>query len=408
MLLASLLVSHLAATARAGEWPQILGPHRNGKADNERLDAWPKQGPPVAWQREVGQGLAGVAVAGGKAILFHRLGNELVAEAMDAASGKPLWKTTGPTKYVSTISSDNGPRCVPVIDRDRVFLFGPGGELKCVDLATGRELWFRQVYDEFKAPTGYFGAGSSPLVEDDKLLLNVGAPGGTGIVALSCQDGKLIWKATEEMASYSSPVATTLDGVRQVVFVTRLNVVSLEPRSGKVLFRFPFGARGPTVNGANPLILDGHLFVSASYGVGAQWLRLADGQATEEWESDDVMSSQYTTCVEHQGLLYGIDGRQDVGVARLLCFDPRTKKIHWTVEDFGTGSLILAGDKLLIMKTDGTLLLAEATPRAFRPLAETKPFDTTAQALPALAGGLLFIRDTQTLKCLRVGAVAKP
>jgi len=408
MLLACWILFLLTARAGAGDWPQILGPHRNGKADGERLTAWDKQGPPVVWQREVGHGLAGVAVAQGKVILFHRLGRELVAEALDAASGKPLWKASTPTKYVSSISSDDGPRCVPVVDRDRVYLFGPGGELKCADLATGRELWFRQAYEEFKAPEGYFGAGSSPLVEGDKLLLNVGGPGGAGIVALARADGKLLWKSTNDQASYSSPVAATLDGVRQAIFVTRLHVVSLDPQSGKEIFRFPFGARGPTVNAANPLILEDHLFVSASYGVGARWMRLAQGKATEEWESDAVMSSQYTTCVEHDGLLYGIDGRQDVGVARLRCFDPRTQKIHWTVEDFGTGGLILADDKLLILKTDGTLLLAEATPRAFRPLSETQLFDTTAQALPALANGLLYARDTQTLKCLRVGTKAQP
>ena len=115
------------------------------------------------------------------------------------------------------------------------------------------------------------------------------------------------------------------------------------------------------------------------------------------------MSSQYTTCVEKDGYLYGIDGRQDVGVARLRCFDPRQPKVAWTKEEFGTGTLILADGKLLIMKTDGELVLAEPSPEKFRPLATAKLFDTTVQALPALAAGRLFVRDTKTLKCLAVG-----
>ena len=387
----------------AGDWPQILGPHRNGQAEGEQLIAWPAAGPETVWQVDVGHGFAGVAVSQGRLVLFHRLASELVAESLDAATGKRQWKVTFPTKYASTISSDDGPRCVPLIHDGSVFLVGPGGELACVALETGKQVWFRQIYQELKAPDGYFGAGSSPIVEGGKLLLNVGGSSGAGLVAFSLADGKTLWKATDEAASYSSPVAATIGDVRHVVFVTRLNVVSVDPQTGSVRFRFPFGARGPTVNAANPLILGDHVFVSASYGVGAQWAKVGAKQATKVWESDDVMSSQYATCMEKDGYLYGIDGRQDVGVARLRCFEPRSGKVQWTQEGFGTGNLILADGKLLIMKTDGDLVLAEPSPQEFRPLASAKMFDTTVQALPALAGGLLFARDTKTLKCLVVG-----
>jgi len=385
-------------TAPGGDWPQILGPARNGQAQGEQLAAkWPEGGPATVWQTRVGSGFAGVAVRQGRLVLFHRVGNELVAEGLEAATGKPRWRTAFATTYRSTISSDDGPRCVPLIHDGRVYLVGPGGELACVDLETGKQVWFRNVSQDFKAPDGYFGAGSSPIVEGDKLLLNVGGRDGAGLVALSLADGQTMWKATDEAASYSSPAAATIEGVRHVVFVTRLNVVSVDPQNGAVHFRFPFGARGPTVNAANPLVLDDHLFVSASYGVGAQWARIGPRGATKLWESDEVMSSQYTTCVHRDGVLYGIDGRQDVGVARLRAFDPRTGKVHWTQEGFGTGNLILAGDKLLIMRTEGDLLLVEASPKEYRMLARAKLFETTAQALAALSEGLLFVRDTQAL-----------
>ncbi len=403
-VLATLGTSWFQWQARAGDWPQILGPSRNGQAQNERLaESWPKSGPKVVWQQDVGHGFAGVAVAGGRLVLFHRRGNELVGEGLDAATGKPRWKVSFPTDYVSTIASDDGPRCVPVIHGARVYLLGPRGELECVDLQNGRRVWHRDLFADFHAPDGYFGAGSSPIVEGDKLLVNVGGSGGAGIVALALADGKTIWKSTDEAASYSSPVAATIDGARQIVFVTRLNVVSIDPANGSVRFRFPFGARGPTVNAANPLILGNHLFVSASYGVGAQWAKVGADGAKEIWANDDVMSSQYTTCVEKDGLLYGIDGRQDVGMARLRCFDPRDGSIRWTEEKFGTGTLILADGKLVIMKTDGELVLAKPSPEAFRPLARAKMFEGIVQALPALSDGLLFARDTRTLKCLAVG-----
>jgi outer membrane protein assembly factor BamB len=389
--------------AVAGDWPQILGPHRNGQADGEHLAAWPATGPRTVWEKPMGSGFAGPAVAGGRLVIFHRLAGDLVTEALDAVTGKQQWKIAFPTRYTSTISSDDGPRCVPLIHERRVYLLGPGGEMACVDFASGKQIWSRQVCQEFKSPSSYFGAGSSPIVEGDKLLLNVGGAGGAGIVALALDDGHTIWTATDEGASYSSPVAATIDGVRQVVFVTRLNVVSLDPQSGAVRFRFPFGARGPTVNAANPLVLGDHLFVSASYGVGAQWAKITPRGATKEWGNDDVMSSQYSTCVEKDGLLYGIDGRQDVGGARLRCFNPATGKILWTEENFGTGNLILADGKLLIMKTDGELLLVNAAPRKYSVLASARVFDNTSQALAALSDGRLFVRDTKTLKCLAVG-----
>ena len=168
-------------------------------------------------------------------------------------------------------------------------------------------------------------------------------------------------------------------------------------------FRFPFGARGPTVNAANPLVLGDHLFVSASYGVGAQWAKIG----AQRGDKGMGQRRRDVEPVHHlrgaRWILYGIDGRQDVGAARLRAFDPRTGRVLWTEEGFGTGGLILAGDKLLIMRTDGELVLAEASPKEFRPLARAKLFDTTAQALPALSDGLVFVRDTQVLKCVAVG-----
>jgi len=404
-LLACLMATLIASATEAGDWPQILGPNRNGKADGEQLEAWTNSGPAVLWSRDVGEGFAGLAVAGQRAILFHRPGAELVAEALDATTGKPLWQAKFATGFRGSISPDVGPRCVPLVHENRVYLVGPGGELACVELANGNTIWTRNLPQDFKAQDGYFGFGSTPIVAGDKLLMNVGGRK-AGIVAFALADGKTLWTAIDDDASYSSPTLTTLRGQRQVVFITRLTVTAVDPRDGKVLYEFPFGQRGPTVNAATPLVLGDHLFISSSYGVGARWVKLDESGPAVEWNSDEIMSSQYTTCVEKDGVLYGIDGRQDIGIARLRAFDPRSQRVYWTEEDFGTGNLILAGDNILVMKTDGTLVLFAPSPKRFQPLAEAQLFDTTVQALPALADGRLFARDTRVLKCLQVGKSA--
>jgi outer membrane protein assembly factor BamB len=322
--------------------------------------------------------------------------------ALDPLTGQQLWQTSFPTNYSSSIAPDNGPRCVPLIHTDKVIVLGAGGDLHCLDFATGKTLWSRELYQEFSAPEGYFGAGSSPIVEGDKVLVNVGGKG-AGIVAMSLATGAVVWKATEEAASYSSPVAVTIEGQRHVIFVTRFNVVSVNPDSGAVRFRFAFGMRGPTVNAASPVVFDKYVFVTSSYGIGAQ-LAVASGiGAKKVWANDDVLSSQYTTPVVQANTLYGIDGRQDQGVAQLRAVTPVSGRVNWTEENFGSGTLILADRKLLIMKTDGKLVLAAAAPERYRELAAAKLFPSTVQALPALAGGRFYARDARTLKCFQLG-----
>ncbi len=172
--LVALALCVASPVAHGGDWPQILGPQRNGIAEGEQLQAWSDAGPAEVWSRKVGQGFAGLAVVGRRAVLFHRIGGELVAEGLDAATGKSHWKVTYETRYRGSISPDNGPRCVPLVHEGHVYLYGPSGELACVALDSGKKIWARQVNEEFGAPDGYFGAGSSPIVADGKLLLNVG------------------------------------------------------------------------------------------------------------------------------------------------------------------------------------------------------------------------------------------
>jgi outer membrane protein assembly factor BamB len=400
----------MPANVEAGDWPQILGPNRNGAATAERIaGSWPGSGLKTLWRRDVGRGFAGVAVSKGIAVLFHRVGQQEVVEALEARTGKPIWKSAFAATYVPSYTDDDGPRAVPIIAAGRVYVHGAMGDLRCLDAATGKILWARSTYEEFSSkkpfrgepPEGYFGRAASPIVEGDKVIVNVG--GDTqeaGIVAFAADTGRTVWKATAERASYSSPVAATVGGVRHVIFVTRLNVVSLDPESGKVRFQFPFGRTGPTVNAANPVIWDGHLFVTASYGIGSALAKISGDHAEVLWRDPGILASQYTTCVEKDGCLFGIHGRQDGPPAELRCLDPRARKVLWSQPSFGYATLIRAGDKLLILKTDGTLVLAAANPHKYEELARTQVCDTTTRALPALADGLLYVRDTKVLKCV--------
>jgi outer membrane protein assembly factor BamB len=408
ILLALVTWFGISLPCQAGDWPQILGPQRNGIATDESIaKTWPKDGPPLIWKHRVGEGFAGVAVNAGKVIAFYRVDRREVVEALDAKTGRPLWKNEFPTFYISRIAPDNGPRTVPLVHDEHVYLVGAGGRLHCVKLADGKTVWSRWLKKDFDLGDNYFGAGSSPIVADGKLLLNVGgrkgAGTGAGIVAFNLSDGKTIWKATDAGPSYSSPVAARIDGSEHVIFATRLQAISINPKNGDVRFSFPFGKRGPTVNAANPVVFDRQVFLSSSYGIGAQLAKIDKAGAKVQWSSDALISSQYTTSIYKDGFLYGIDGRQDSGTARLRCLEIKTRKIRWTAEDFGYATLILVGDQLLAMKTNGQLVVVQASPDKFTQLATAKIATGTTRALPALADGLLYVRNQDSLFCVRVG-----
>src|SRR5215471_10327383 len=189
----------------ASDWPQFLGPTRNAVYPGLDLaDSWSKEGPPVVWQKNVGQGFSGPVVASGKLILFHRIENRETVESIDAQTGKELWKFDYPTAYRDDFGFDEGPRATPAIADGRVYTYGAEGALNCTDLSTGKNLWSVNTQKEFHAPKGFFGIACSPLVEGDAVLLVVGGRNGAGTVAFNKNDGNMVWKTSDDEASYSS------------------------------------------------------------------------------------------------------------------------------------------------------------------------------------------------------------
>lgn len=141
------------------DWPQLLGPHRNGVYTDSDV-AWPSR---MDWEKEVGAGFAPPVIAGGKVILFHRKGNKEIVEAFEASTGKTVWTFEYPTAYRDDFGFDNGPRSAPTVADGRVFTFGAEGVLHGLDLNTGTKIWRVDVNKQYDVPKGWFGAGCSPL-----------------------------------------------------------------------------------------------------------------------------------------------------------------------------------------------------------------------------------------------------
>jgi outer membrane protein assembly factor BamB len=342
-------------------------------------------------------------VASGKLILHHRLGDKETVECFDAKTGATNWTQTCPTRYRDSFGFDDGPRATPSIAGGKVYTFGAEGVLNCLALETGKTIWRVDTKKEFQPPSGYFGLACSPLLEGNAVLLNIGGHGGAGIVAFDRENGKVLWKATDEEASYSSPVAATLRGRRYAFFFNRAGLVAVAPDSGKVQFEFPWRpAIQASVNAAAPLVIDDLIFVSTCYERGALLLRFNGKEPEKIWSGDEILSNHYATSVHHNGFLYGIDGRADPGYQpppSLRCVELKTGQVQWRDESLGAGTVTLAGDRLLVLTDKGQLVLVAASPRKFSLLARAQILPTTVRAHPALADGLFFGRSKDKLVC---------
>jgi outer membrane protein assembly factor BamB len=384
----------------AEDWPQYLGPDRNGVYQGPALaETWGANGPRVVWRKQVGTGFSGPVVAQGHLILFHRVMNSEVVESFNARTGENQWRYSYPTTYRDDFGFDEGPRAVPVVAGGIVYTFGAEGQLHAIGLADGKRIWSVDTRARFNVTKGWFGAAGSPLVESGRVLANIGGRD-AGIVAFDAKTGNVLWTATGDEASYSSGVGATIGGRRLAIFLTRAGLEGLDPATGAVQFQRAWRSRSAaSVNVATPLVVEDRIFVSAEYGPGAAVLRVNGSNLTELWASDDVLSNHYATSVYSSGYLYGFHGRQEFG-QDFRAVEMASGEVKWSENRFGAGTVTLVGNRLLIMRENGEMVLAQVSPNAFRPLARAQILPPTVRAYPAIADGFVYVRNENTLVCL--------
>jgi len=387
----------------AADWPGTHGPTRDGHSSETQLKwDWPKAGPEQAWKIAVGSGFAGVAVADGKVFLFHRIENEEVLSALDPATGKELWKFAYRTKYRDDFQFDNGPRCVPLIEKGVAYLYGADGDLHAVDAKTGKEKWGKNLMAEYKPKKGYFGVAAGPVLVGGKLLVNVGAKG-AGIVAFEPDTGKELWKTSDDGPSYSTATTMDLNGKPHAVFFTRNGLLVVYPADGKVACSHPWRARiDASVNAATPLVRGEEIFLTTSYSTGAILLKPKGTEIEEIWASDAAISAHYNTPVRVGEFVYGIDGRQEGKAARLRCIAWKTGKVQWTQEKFGIAGLIAVDGGLLAVTEDGEAVRFDASEKKYAERARAEVLPGVIRAAPALSDGKLYVRSEKELVCVKL------
>ena len=398
-----LLLTLTVVTSRAADWPQFLGPKRDGKAapDVALLTELPADGFKVLWKKDCGVGFAGPVVKDGKVVLFHRVGDENVVQAFDAKTGEARWKTAWATEYKDDFGFDEGPRSGPTIQDGAVYCYGADGTLAALSLADGKERWRKDLAKELQSAKGFFGRACAPLVTGKLVIVAAGGEG-AGVAAFDCETGALKWKSLDQEAGYASPILMHPPQGERAVFFTREGVAGLAPDTGKVAWTEHFRAKmHASVNAASPVAVDAtHVFTSACYDTGAAlWDIGKDDKLTATWRAGDKLDCHYSTPVLVDGNLYGFHGRQEQG-QQLRCVSAMDGKVKWS-SPLAPGHVIASGSQLIILTQDGELILTTATPDKSPPLTvRSEILRGGHRAPPALADGLLYAKDKSRLVCV--------
>jgi outer membrane protein assembly factor BamB len=423
-------------TRKAGvDWPGFLGPTGDGVSPETGIVApWPAEGLRVVWEMRLGTGYAMPSVSRGRLFLFDRVGGRARLSAWKSESGEALWSFDYATDYEDSYGYNNGPRCVPVVDGDRVYAYGAEGMLHCVRAEDGRPVWKVDTRAAFGVVQNFFGVGSTPVVEGDLLLVQVGGspPGsadlpfgdlkgsGSGLVAFDKYTGNVRYRVTDELASYASPVLATVGGRRWCFLFARGGLVGLDPANGRVDFRFPWRARLlESVNAANPVVAGDRVLVSECYGPGSAVLRVRPGGYAVLWTDADQargkrLQCHWNTPIHVNGYVFGSSGRH-AAEAQLRCIELDTGTVAWSEPGLARTTLLLVDGHFVCLAEDGTLRLLKVNPKRYEEVSAMMPKGSGGAPLlrypcwapPVLSHGLLYVRGPDRLVCLELIPAAR-
>jgi outer membrane protein assembly factor BamB len=404
MAFAALLLLVFSSPVCAGDWPQWRGPHRDGVWVGAKVPEKLPDHLPPRWRQPIGGGYGGIAVQDGRVYVLDRRTQPREVErvvCLDAATGKTLWAHEYPVRY-GKLDYGNGPRATPTVHAGRVYAYGALGHLHCLDATSGKVLWARDTARDFKGRIPTWGHACSPLIDGDRLVVQVGGQPDACLVALDAAAGKELWHALPDRPGYCSPLLVPTRKGRLLVFWTAEHVAGLEPATGKVRWKVPF--EGVTYDVAiSDVVFAGGVLLASNYWSGSKAVRLDDDGDRPEvaWEGKQLSLLMSTPLVRGHHA-YALDRHRG-----LKCLDVRTGEVLWQdrhVTPRGTNpqaSLVWAGTSsvALILNERGELLAAELKPQGCRILARV-PILGPTWAHPAYAGDCVFARNDEEIVCV--------
>ena len=428
------------ATTTEFDFPQFLGPNRNGVVSNIELDSWETTKPELLWKQPIGDAWSGFAVVNGYAITQEQRDDKEFVVCYEIETGNTVWDYSAVRRHEDFSSMGRvGPRATPSIHEGKVYTIGGTGVIDCLNGEDGSLIWSWDIPKEMgieqvaqtnsrgfafsqENSTLSWGRSQSPLIIDDLLIvagggiavepesvaevpdMRVEAPGAT-LVAINVESGEEVWRGGDRSIAYGSPVVASVAGKEQILMVGEDHCVAHDPKTGEEFWSFswPGGSNGPA-NCSQVTIVDADtILLSKGYSTGAQVITVEneDGNLIPVPGARDprALKTKFSNPVIYEGNAYSITDRF------LECVDAKTLESKWRRRGFGTGQLLLVGDKLLVHSETGTLTLVEATPEKYQELGSIRTINGTCWNTLTIYKDLVLVRSEQEAACFRVPLV---
>ncbi len=390
----------VASVAPAADWPQFLGPNRDS-ATPDKIPAW-KEKPNEVWKKAVGEAHSSPVVANGLVYVFAKVDKKEAESltAFDTKTGDEKWaKSYDRPKFNTPFGA--GPQGTPTVDGDRVYTFGSTGLLTAWDAKTGDQKWQADTAKEFSPKKLVFGVATSPTVVGKHVIVMVGGKG-AGIVGFEKDSGKVAWQATDDGASYASPIVVG-DTKPQLVFLTAAHVRGVTADLGKQVWQHKFV--DAILESSTTPVRVGDLYVVGSVKSGSIGVRVKGDGVEEVWKNEKL-TCYFSTPVAIGDYLYMVIGEAKFpgGTLIMRCVEAKSGTVMWEKKDVGTyhAALVKTGDgKLLLHDDKGNLKLLEPNETEYKELASSKVCGET-WAHPAICDGKVYLRDNKTLYCLEL------
>ena len=395
-----------------GDWPGFRGPNRDSVVTGVQIETdWVAHPPQLVWKHAIGPGWSSFAVVDGRLFTQEQRGDQECVACYDAATGDERWRHEHASRFTEPVAGA-GPRATPQFHDGKLFVQGASGHLFCIDASTGKEIWKADITADSKAPIPIWGFSGSPLIVDDIVVVipgdKEGETNGSSVLGYHVEDGKLAWKAGDGVNGYGSAQVGPLQGQSQLITLTSVGAMSLDPVTGKTAWKHDWTSPQEFRIAQPIFVSDSRLVVPTGQSLGARLLEVT--HEGDQWKTTEVWTSTelrpyFNDYVLHAGHAFGFDN------GLFCCVDLNTGKRRWKKGRYGHGQVVLLADQslLLVLTESGEVVLLEANPESHKELAKVPAIEGKTWNHPVLVGQNLFIRNAEQIACLRLnGAVGKP
>ncbi len=382
-------------------WTGFRGPRGDGEYEERPiLTNWPSGGLRLLWKQSCGGGYSSFAMVKDRAFTLEQRRDQEVVVAYDTGTGREIWTNGWDAKFTE-YHSDDGPRSTPTYDDGKIYALGATGEFRCLNAADGAVIWAKNIATDngANAPPDY-GLAASPLIVDEKIILQPNAFKGYSVVCYDKRDGKRIWNSLDITIGYATPTLVTVGGERQVLVCGRPYIFGLRLEDGAERWRYLWHIIDNERPITQPIVLGSDRFlVSAAYMTGCAVFevnRTNDNfEAHELWRNRNL-KTKFASAVLWQGYVYGLD--EDI----LVCLDARTGERKWKDGRYGYGQILLASGHLIIQCANGDLALVKASPECWTEMARFPALRGKTWNYPAIGGGKLLVRNGAEMACFEI------